>query len=288
MLTPLTPILAHLQSTPSRTWSIVLTFFGDAVVPRGGSVWLGTILDLFEGMAIGPGAIRTAVSRLSSDGWLQRNRIGRNSYYRLSARGVATFSRAERHIYALAPSDWDGRLLLAVPSRPAEDDQFRSRMIQEGLARLAPGVWIGINQESRAGFDAEAAIVDVRAPPEALRLLVARAWPLERLAATYSQFLEAFAPLGQWCAEGGVLETREALVARTLLIHEFRRINLRDPLLPAELLLPDWPGNAARALCAAIYHALLPLSEAWLDENALDENGPLPLPQAWLNQRLAR
>ena len=288
MLTPLTPILAHLQSTPSRTWSIVLTFFGDAVVPRGGSVWLGTILDLFEGMAIGPGAIRTAVSRLSSDDWLERNRNGRNSYYSLSARGVATFSRAERHIYALAPSDWDGRLLLAVPCRSAEDDQFRSHMMQEGFARLAPGAWIGINQELRAGLDADAALVEVQAPPEALRLLVARAWPLERLAATYSRFLEAFAPLEQWCAEGGVLEPREALVARTLLIHEFRRIILRDPLLPAELLLPDWPGHAARALCARIYHALLPLSEAWLDESALDETGPLPPPQAWLHRRLTR
>ena len=40
---------------------------------------------------------------------------------------------------------------------------------------------------------------------------------------------------------------------RTLLIHAFRRVLLRDPLLPPALLPLDWPGAAAYALCRDFY-----------------------------------
>ena len=45
---PLARIIQQLKREPSRTGSIVITVFGDAIVPRGGSVWLGTLLEFFE------------------------------------------------------------------------------------------------------------------------------------------------------------------------------------------------------------------------------------------------
>ncbi len=59
------------------------------------------------------------------------------------------------------------------------------------------------------------------------------------------------------------------MAARTLLIHDWRRIVLRDPGLPAALLPQDWPGEAARHLTASIYGALEDRSEAWLDATGL-------------------
>ena len=44
---PLARIIEQLKREPSRTGSIVITVFGDAIVPRGGSVWLGTLLEFF-------------------------------------------------------------------------------------------------------------------------------------------------------------------------------------------------------------------------------------------------
>ena len=38
-----------------------------------------------------------------------------------------------------------------------------------------------------------------------------------------------------------------------MLIHAYRRVLLRDPLLPAALLPLDWPGAAAYALCRDFY-----------------------------------
>ena len=84
---PLARIIEQLKREPSRTGSIVITVFGDAIVPRGGSVWLGTLLEFFEALDIDSGVVRTAMSRLAADGWLERNKVGRNSFYRLGKRG---------------------------------------------------------------------------------------------------------------------------------------------------------------------------------------------------------
>src|SRR4051812_50059952 len=83
MAQPLARIVEQLKREPSRTGSIVITVFGDAIVPRGGSVWLGTLLEFFKRLDIDSGVVRTAMSRLASDGWLERNKVGRNSFYRL-------------------------------------------------------------------------------------------------------------------------------------------------------------------------------------------------------------
>ena len=47
---PLARIIDQLKREPSRTGSIVITLFGDAIVPRGGSVALGTLLEFFEAL----------------------------------------------------------------------------------------------------------------------------------------------------------------------------------------------------------------------------------------------
>src|SRR6266702_2202971 len=93
---PLARIVEQLKREPSRTGSIVITVFGDAIVPRGGSVWLGTLLEFFKGLDIDSGVVRTAMSRLATDGWLERNKVGRNSFYRLDEKGRQTFDTATK------------------------------------------------------------------------------------------------------------------------------------------------------------------------------------------------
>src|ERR1700709_1161020 len=111
---PLSRIIDQLKREPSRTGSIVITLFGDAIVPRGGSVWLGTLLEFFKTLDIDSGVVRTAVSRLAADGWLERNKVGRNSFYRLARKGRQTFDTATKHIYDPQVSDWTGRFALLL------------------------------------------------------------------------------------------------------------------------------------------------------------------------------
>ena len=100
---PLARIIDQLKREPSRTGSIVITVFGDAIVPRGGSVWLGTLLEFFEALDIDSGVVRTAMSRLAADGWLERNKVGRNSFYRLDEEGAADLRyRHQAHLRSAA------------------------------------------------------------------------------------------------------------------------------------------------------------------------------------------
>src|SRR5436305_14352719 len=103
---PLARIVEQLKREPSRTGSIVITVFGDAIAPRGGSVWLGTLLEFFERIDIDASVVRTAMSRLAADGWFERNKVGRNSFDRLVKGGPQTFDTANRHIYGPTASDW--------------------------------------------------------------------------------------------------------------------------------------------------------------------------------------
>src|ERR1700737_4572524 len=111
---PLARIIDQLKREPSGTRSIVITGFGDAIVPRGGSVWLGTLLEFFKSLDIDSGVVRTAMSRLAADGWLERNKVGRNSFYRIVTKGRQTFDTATRHIYDPPPSEWTGRFVLLL------------------------------------------------------------------------------------------------------------------------------------------------------------------------------
>jgi len=59
------------------------------------------------------------------------------------------------------------------------------------------------------------------------------------------------------------------------LIHEYRRVLLRDPNLPAEFLPAAWPGLQGRALCQTLYRDLLASSERFLMSHLQTSQGPL-------------
>src|SRR5947209_12655314 len=101
---PLSAIVSALldqfhAAKPVQAWSLIVTLYGDAIVPRGGSLWLGSLTAIMALFGIDAGHVRTAMSRLVTDGWIERQRVGRSSYYRLSKREEASFAAATRRIY---------------------------------------------------------------------------------------------------------------------------------------------------------------------------------------------
>ena len=276
MAQPLARIVDQLKREPSRTGSIVITVFGDAIVPRGGSVWLGTLLEFFRTIDIDSGVVRTAMSRLAADGWLERHKVGRNSFYRLVKKGRQTFDAATRHIYDPQASDWTGRFELLLIGNGADREASREALKNAGFGSPLPGVWVAPSGVPIPEEAASAICLEVSAEDDSGRRLLAESWPLDRTADAYQKFLKTFEPLRGWIDRRERLSDVDAFTARILLIHHYRRVVLRDPLLPTTLLPADWPGRAARKLCGEIYRGLLPASEQWLDRHATNENGPLP------------
>lgn len=253
-----------------RVWSLVVTAFGDAVVPRGGRVALAVLQELMGRLNVEPGALRTAMSRLAADGWVERERVGRNSFFELASGGRHAFDLATRRIYAPGPPRWNGSWTVAVAAREAGAGAAEE-LTGNGFMRLAPGVFLRPELECSSEPLPELADMLVihgtsAEHPEALRAL----WPSEDLARAYRDLSAAWKPVA------AALETKKrepaplaAMAARTLLIHEWRRIVLRDPGLPLTLLPDDWPGETARRLVRTLYENLHDPSETWLDSVGL-------------------
>jgi phenylacetic acid degradation operon negative regulatory protein len=72
---------------------------------------------------------------------------------------------------------------------------------------------------------------------------------------------------------------------RTLLVHDYRRLLLRDPTLPATLLPRAWPGHGARDLATAVYRRVTGPADAFADAELAVSDGPLPPPADWAASR---
>ena len=263
---PLAGLLAALRDAPSRTGSVIITVYGDAIAPRGGELALASLLELMAALGANGGVVRTAISRLARDGWLEGRRDGRRSFYRLSRRGELESAKAGPRIYGSLECPWNGQLRLVF----AEAGVERTMLEHAGYALLAPGV-LTAPDSALAPPPGIPALLS-HGTPEAMRDLAARAWPVTRVGADYLGFVDLFTSLDGLAAG---LQPLEALAARVLVIHEFRRVTLRDPRLPIGLLPPGWPGIAARNLCVKLYTTLGTASELWLDA-AENWSGPLP------------
>jgi phenylacetic acid degradation operon negative regulatory protein len=229
--------------------------------------------------------VRTAMSRLAADGWLERNKVGRNSFYRLVKKGRQTFDTATRHIYDTQISDWTGRFELLLIGSSEERDASREALKNAGFGSPLPGVWVAPSGVPIPEEAARAIRLEVSAEDDSGRRLLSESWPLDRTADAYLKFMKTFEPLRDWIDRREQLSDTDAFTARVLLIHHYRRVVLRDPLLPTALLPEDWPGSAARRLCGDIYRGLLAPSEQWLDLNGSNENGALPAAGAELRRR---
>src|ERR1700761_3031534 len=282
---PLARIIDQLKREPSRTGSIIITLFGDAIVPRGGAVALVTLLEFFETLAIDPTVVRTAMSRLTADGWFERSKIGRNSFYRLVQKGRLTFDIATKHIYDPPPSDWTGRFELLLIGNAGDRDASREALKNAGFGSPVPGVWVAPSGAPIPEEASRAIRLEVSAEDDSGRRLLAESCPRDRPADASLKFMKTFEPLRAFVERREKLSDADAFTARVLLIHHYRRVVLRDPLLPMALLPRDWPGRAARGLCGEIYRALLSPSEQWLDRHGSSENGPLPKAAAELARR---
>ena len=274
-------LIADLHSERLRVWSIVISFFGDAITPRGGVLWLSTFRTLAGRLGIESGTVGAAMSRLTADGWLVREKKGRHTFYRLDASGRAEFENADQKIYGLERRrTWNGRWTIVIHRG---DDPMPDDFIRVDESTWAKPDWGSGPADTLPGgavvFDA------ATSTSSGLPDLIEDAWNLRPYADAYRTWLERFEPLAEALDSGPGLDPLSAMCARVLLVHDFRRVVLKEPDIPDELRRDDWPGHDARRQAAALYRTLLPASEQWLDSPDVTPEGPLPKPKARFYRR---
>lgn len=273
----------HRQS-PIRGGSLLITIFGDAIAPRGGVITLGSLISLAQPFGLAERLVRTSVGRLASDGWLVARREGRLSEYRLTPTGENRFAEATRRIYGAIPESWDGQwtLLVLAPGNGSRRPDVRDDLRWLGFGPISPGVFAHPNwdiAQAREGLSALKGLGEtllLKSSSEGIeadRRLVASGWDLGDLARRYRRFVDTFTPVA------GAMpcdNSESAFIVRTLLIHEYRKIHLQDPLLPPALLPPDWVGATAYDLTRRLYGAVFAAAEDYLSNTASTTTEPLP------------
>src|SRR3954451_16233303 len=128
--------------TPIRAGSLVVTVFGDAVAPRGGELSLSSLVAIMEAFGIAAGVVRTAMSRLVGEGWFERRRSGRSSFYRLSPQGRAAFEAATEKIYGPTHHRWDGAFAMMLLDQGSERASARATLERLGFGAISPDLLI--------------------------------------------------------------------------------------------------------------------------------------------------
>jgi len=259
-----------------RANSVLITVYGDVVAQRGQAVWLGSLIQLGGMFGLSPRLVRTSAFRLAADDWLTCTRLGRRSFYALSEAGLQRVQHAERRIYDFTPPTWDGYWTLAILAAglPASARLDLKRELRwEGFGELSPNVFAHPHandpslKEIIRSAGAQEQLVVLRAEsiaaysPKPLQTVMHATFKLDQVEAAFRQFVARFEPMLQQAAK---LAPEEAFFVRILLIHEYRKVLLRDPNLPQALLPAAWSGLQARQLCDALYGQLFSSSEAFL------------------------
>lgn len=251
--------------------SALFDLYGDHLRSRGGRARVASLVALLAPLHITPPAVRTAVSRMVKQGWLQPTRISGAAGYELSPRAERRLDNAAARIYrTTASNDWDGHWHLVIPQRPtdrAARDRLRGGLTYLGYAPLGDGTWLAARPSPELDglleaedLTAERFLAHHQADDAAL---VRRAWDLEAVGRSYLRWLaEARELVGGLPADPA---DEEVFAVRSRLVHEWRKFLFTDPGLPRALLPDNWPGDAAAAYFDAEATRLLPASARFVD-----------------------
>ena len=281
-----------------RSTALLITFFCDVVTQHGGEIWLGSIIHALSPLGINERLTRTSVFRLVQDGWLQARKQGRRSYYRLTQTGQNYYQRAASRIYASQPVEWDGNWTLLLTSMTPEQkrDALNRGLLWLGYGRVSAGVY-ALPGDQRPALDqllsdlqVEDKVINMQAHTddvEGLQRLVLSRWNLDELRQRYKSFTQQYRAALKSLKSSRSANGHSLLLLRVLLIHEYRRILLSDPELPAAMLPKSWDGYIAQALTGEVYRRITTISSQWVNRQLLNADGLLAGGQGILKTRFS-
>lgn len=215
---------------PLTARSAVLSTLLGAHPPRLPARSLVRVGELFD---IAEGTIRVALSRMVASGDLTQV----NGDYQLTRRLRDRQSRQDESRFPITKpwqGDWEIAVVTAPRRHAAERLGFRLAMKHLRLGELREGTWLRPDNLAleRPALVTEQCTFLVGRPAE--EGLAAKLWDLDGWAAEARELEKAL--------DQATGLTESFVTAATVLRHF-----LADPLLPEELLPPDWPGERLRA-----------------------------------------
>ena len=259
--------------------SALFDLYGDHLRPRGGTAPVAALVRLLASLDIAAPAVRTAISRMVRQGWLEPTRVAGGRGYALTDRAQRRLDDAAARIYRTRDVQWDGYwdLLVVDPvQHRSARERVRCGLAFLGYAPLTDSTWISPfpSAEVDAVLQAEKATVARFAARDGdPRVRANKAWDLEALGTAYARWHEEATRLVRSPEEPAGSDTDEqAFAMRSRLVHEWRKFLFIDPGLPPELLPVDWPGHTAAGFFAEEAARLMPAASRFVDDCLANPN----------------
>lgn len=237
---PSPEIARLLDCGPLKTWSVVVTILGDLLRNPADRIHGRSLAALTGPMGIADPALRVALHRLKKDGWIQSARDGRESTYWLSDSARAETEAVRNRIYGAQPAATGPVHLLLLPA------DVEMPIIQ-GVESLTIGPRMVLTDADPVHYPARSLTLALPRTPLPDWVTDALCAPDHR--AEYHRLTTATE------AVLAAPTSSEMAVLRMLILHHWRRLQLRHSPLADVLLPPDWDGaRARRAVTRALDH----------------------------------
>ena len=257
--------------------SALFDLYGDHLRERGGRAPVAALVRMLAPLGVEAPAVRTAVSRMVRQGWLEPERLAAGAGYALTERAWRRLEEAAGRIYRTHEIGWDGTwhlLVLGQVSNRSSRNRLRAGLRYLGYAPLSDGTWISPHQSAEIDGILAADGVSARRFTASHNgdsaTLVAAAWDLDALARNYRRWQAEAERLV--ADDGAALTDEQAFAIRSRLVHEWRKFLFQDPGLPRQLLPAQWPGDTAAAFFDSQATRLLPAARRFVDA-CLDADG---------------
>ncbi|MCV6584277.1 MAG: PaaX family transcriptional regulator [Marinibacterium sp.] len=221
------------QDQTPRVWSLLVTVFGDLAQEDGARISSSTLGHLTDVIGIKPEAMRVALHRLRRDGWIESTKSGRSSHHVLSKRGRAESARANAVIYPDGPEPDRAWLITRAPDGEGPRRGEIAVTPNQSIAGAAPD-------------DPDALILPIetgQALPDWMRARVCDA----DLCAQSAGLADRLGQLHRALSSHPALSPLQVAALRVLVIHDWRRLILKAPALPAFAFPAGWHGPDCRA-----------------------------------------
>jgi len=275
------------QNRPVHARSALFDLYGDHLRSRDDRAPVAALVRLLASLDIAAPAVRTAISRMVRQGWLEPARLDGGRGYALTRRARNRLDEAASRIYRTRETGWDGSwdlLVLEPVGQRAARERVRSGLSFLGYGPLSDSTWISPFASPEADTllgNEHVGFARFRAQDNSPHERSGQAWDLTRLAASYVEW-QRFAeklladPDRELTGLADAGEDERAFAVRSVLVHEWRKFLFTDPGLPAELLPRGWAGTEAARFFGDEAARLLPAASRFVDSCLAHPNGDHP------------
>jgi phenylacetic acid degradation operon negative regulatory protein len=238
-------------------------------------------VDLLAALDIPASTARSSLARIAARGVLARETRDGIAGYAITADALPMLDRGDRRIFAdRTPPRNSGWCLLSysIPESRRDHRRLLRRQLENlGCGTVSDGLWVA---PAALAPDLEQAVAEFAAAGEltlftdalpagsSLPALVAAWYDVPRMRSAHTAFLDRF---GNTPAPA---DDRQAFARWMRVLDEWRVIPYVDPVLPADALPADWPGDASADLFARLRESLAPRALEHARRSALGRPSP--------------